>query len=110
MPTQPVKRPELERESSHLISSVTNAEDDDVALIALDALKVLDETTMQPVTIKHDVELRRLFATPENLVFNRAGLCLRKRYDADRQVRMLANVKENAFDNLYCLDRIVSPA
>src|SRR5206468_4623070 len=104
VPAQLVQRAELESEPSRFISPVANAENDDVALITLNALKVFDEPAMQPVTIKHDAQLRRLLAAPENLVFNRAGLRLRKCYDADRQIRVFPNMKENAFDNLCCLN------
>jgi hypothetical protein len=65
---------------------------------------------VQPVAIKHDAKLRRLLAASENLVFNRAGLRFRKCNNADRQMGMFSKMKKNAFDNLCCLDRIVSSA
>ena len=90
-------------------SAVPDAEDDDVALVALDVLEVLDEEAVEAVLGEEVVEVRALAARGLELVADAARLRLGEGDDAERRdpggVRAWCR---DALDDLARLDRVVA--
>ena len=92
------------------VGSVSDAEDDDVALIALDGFEVLDEEAVQSVVVlQQPCERRFALYTLLNGVENRIRLCRGEGDDPERQSRIVCAVFDDPIHHAFGLDGVPGP-
>ena len=104
-----VHRPEVHRHLPSAIGSVADAQNDDVAVVALHVLEVLDEEAVEPVRPERSIQLRVRATQPVDRVLDGLRLRARQRDHTDGEVRALSDMVRDDLRDLLGFPRVVLP-
>src|ERR1019366_950729 len=105
-----IERAEVQFDLALLVASVADAEENDVALIALHRLKILDEKSFETIGLEESFKVRLLAQLAFDLILNGVHLREAEGDDAERLVRRRAEMIEHELGDDLGLARVVTLA